>query len=188
MEYEARVMVDEHHYCLIKEDKLAENKPHQDITNENIYFDDKSYYLTNHHMVLRIRTINHKTHEMTLKIKGDNGDIEINVPMSEEEYKNTVSLEKIDNPVTEELIKRGIAPSSLSVVAQLSTYRTEIDYGTYLLVVDKNYYNGKIDFNIEVESTSKEAAEKYLKKIIKPYDIPYKKDYISKSRRAILKL
>ena len=189
MEYEARVMVSEHDYYQVKEEMLSKNKPHKDLVNENIYFDTKDLFLTNNHIVLRLRTIDRINHELTLKIKGDNGDIEINNPVNEEEYKAIIKSEQISTPnILEELKKRKIDPKKLGVVAQLLTYRTEIDFGTYLLVIDKNQYNGKIDFNIEVESTSKEDAVKYLKKVIKPFDIKYKKDYISKSRRAILKL
>ena len=70
----------------------------------------------------------------------------------------------------------------------LKTKRLEVNFEDYLLVIDKNFYNNKIDFNIEVESTSRELAQKYLIETISKYGITYKKDYVSKSRRAILKL
>ena len=189
MEYEARVMVSEEDYYLIQEAKLEEGKPVKHLVNENIYFDNEERYLTNHHIVLRIRTIDSKEHELTLKIKGQDGDVEITTILDQEQYLATLKDEIIkDENIINELKKRNIDHTNLHIVAQLLTYRTEIDYDKYLLVIDKNQYNGKIDFNIEVESTSREDALKYLKKIIKPYGVQYKKDYISKSRRAILKL
>ena len=67
-------------------------------------------------------------------------------------------------------------------------HRMEVEFDDHLLVIDKNFYNNKIDFNLEVESTSRKLAKEYLEKVISKYGITYKKDYISKSRRAILKL
>ena len=87
MEYEARVMIDEKTYHLFKEAKIKESLSYHYIKNENIYFDNDDLYLTHHHMVLRIRTIDDKNHELTLKIKGENGDIEITSPLGEKENK-----------------------------------------------------------------------------------------------------
>ena len=183
MEYEARVMIDEKTYHLFKEAKIKENPSYRCIKNENIYFDNDDLYLTHHHMVLRIRTIDDKNHELTLKIKGENGDIEITSPLGEKEYQS-----RDISSIKEELDKHNIDISLLHEVSTLVTERIEISHDKYLLVIDKNFYNNKVDYNIEAESSSRKEAEKYLLEETKPFNIEYKKDYVSKSRRAILKL
>ena len=185
MEYEARVMIDEKDYKLISAKTLNSGGICRVFTNKNIYFDTEDLYLTNHHMVLRIREIiSNESHEkeLTLKIKGEDGDKEItrNLKLDEEYI--------LDEEINKELSNRGADVSKLEKISALTTERIEVPYSDHLLVIDKNYYNEKIDFNLEVESTSRELAKKYLLDFIKEYDIEYKEDYISKSRRAILHL
>ena len=185
MEYEARVMIDENSYQQISAKVLNSGGICRVFTNKNTYFDTQDLYLTHHHMVLRIREIISKeSHEkeLTLKIKGEEGDIEITRELNlNEEY-------LFDEEIKKELSNQGVKVSRLEKITTLTTERIEIPYDDHLLVVDKNYYNDKIDFNLEVESTSRELAKKFLKEFIVEFGIEYKEDYISKSRRAILHL
>ena len=185
MEYEARVMIDENSYQQISAKTLNSGRICRVFTNINTYFDTQDLYLTHHHIVLRIREIISKEiheKELTLKIKGEYGDIEITRKLKIEEECI------IDEEINNELSNRGVDVSKLEKITTLTTDRIEVPYEYYLLVIDKNYYNDKIDFNLEVESTNRELAKKYLLEFIKEYNIEYKEEYISKSRRAILKL
>lgn len=189
MEYEARVMIGESEYLKIKEEYLNIGRICREFTNKNTYFDSPDLYLTHHHMVLRIREINDLEKELTLKIKGEDGDIEITHNIeSEEEYQKLLSGNISNLDIEKEISSRGGDIKSLGVITTLTTERVEVEFDDHLLVIDKNFYNNKIDFNLEVESTSRELAKKHLEKVISKYGIAYKKDYISKSRRAILKL
>ncbi len=187
LEYEARVMITENQYSQIV--KSYADAKHKECTNTNHYFDYANLYLTDNGMVLRVRNINDKKYELTLKIKGENGDKEINHPLTSKETQYILETNIIpDCNVKDELSKRNIDLSKLTQVTNLKTERIEICYPEYLLVIDKNYYRNKVDFNIEVESTSKKSAENYLNQIISQFNIENKKDYISKSRRAIYNL
>ena len=189
MEYEARVMIGESEYLKIKEEYLNIGRICREFTNKNTYFDSPDLYLTHHHMVLRIREIDDLEKELTLKIKGEDGDIEITHNIeSEEEYQKLLSGNISNLEIEKEISSRGGDIKSLGVITTLTTERVEVEFDDHLLVIDKNFYNNKIDFNLEVESTSRELAKEYLEKVISKYGIAYKKDYISKSRRAILKL
>ena len=189
MEYEARVMIGESEYLKIKEEYLNLGQICREFTNKNTYFDSPDLYLTHHHMVLRIREIDGLEKELTLKVKGENGDIEITHNIeSEEEYQKFLSGNISNSKIEKEIANRGGDINSLCVIATLVTERMEVEFDDHLLVIDKNFYNNKIDFNLEVESTSRKLAKEYLEKVISKYGITYKKDYISKSRRAILKL
>ena len=189
MEYEARVMIGESEYLKIKEEYLNIGRICREFTNINTYFDSPDLYLTHHHMVLRIREIDGLEKELTLKVKGEDGDIEITHNIeSEEEYQKLLSGNISNLDIEKEISSRGGDIKSLGVITTLTTERVEVEFDDHLLVIDKNFYNNKVDFNLEVESTSRELAKEYLEKVISKYGIAYKKDYISKSRRAILKL
>ena len=189
MEYEARVMIGESEYLKIKEEYLNTGRICREFTNKNTYFDSPDLYLTHHHMVLRIREIDDLEKELTLKVKGEDGDIEITHNIeSEEEYQKILSGNINNLEIEKEISSRGGDIKSLGVITTLTTERVEVEFDDHLLVIDKNFYNNKVDFNLEVESTSRELAKEYLEKVISKYGIAYKKDYISKSRRAILKL
>ena len=189
MEYEARVMITENQYSLVKDFYLKSGKECHQMVNINYYYDDDKLSISNNHHVLRLRSVDDVKHELTLKIKGENGDVEINKPLTSNEMESL--LEQI-NISDVEIMKRlkdiEVDPANLKLVAKLKTERIEIQENDYLLVIDKNYYNNKIDFNLEVESTSKIDAIEYLKSLISQFGIEYKKDYISKSRRAIYNL
>ena len=189
MEYEARVMVSESEYLKIRDDYRKIGGICREFTNKNTYFDSPDLYLTHHHMVLRIREIDDKEKELTLKIKEKDGDIEITHKIENDDKYQKLLSGDIDNPeIIKEISARGGDINSLGVITTLTTERVEAQFDNYLLVIDKNFYNDKIDFNLEVESTSRGLAKQYLENIISKYGITYKKDYISKSRRAILKL
>ena len=189
MEYEARVMISESDYRKIYDRFLNSGGICRVFTNKNTYLDTPDLYLTHHHAVLRIREIDDIEKELTLKIKGEKGDIEITHQIKDEqEYQELLKGKITDKEIIKEIELRGGNVSTLKVVATLITERMEVPFFTHLLVIDKNYYNDKIDYNLEVESTSRIEADKYLKVLTSEYNIEYKEDYISKSRRAILKL
>ena len=189
MEYEARVMISASEYEKIKVDYLNSGRICREFTNKNTYFDTPDLYLAHHHMVLRIREIDDVDKELTLKIKEEKGDVEITHKIDNELEFNSLLKAKFKDPqILQEISSRGGDINALTLITTLITERIEVEFDDYLLVIDKNFYNDKVDYNIEVESTSRELAEHYLKEIISPYGIAYKKDYISKSRRAIFKL
>ena len=180
MEYEARSMLSKSQY----EDLVSflSDKPHQDILNKNIYLDTPEIFLLQHHLMLRIRIINQNQKELTLKIKESTGDLEINEPFIEEKYNGLK-----EGKILDELVKRDIDINRINVVGELVTERKEYPFDGYLVVLDKNIYNDIIDYNIEVESISKIEAINHLNEIGKKFNISYQKDYISKSRRVVLK-
>ena len=67
MEYEARVMVDENQYLKIRDFYLSRHPNYHQLVNKNIYLDTADLYIVHHEMVLRIRVIDEKEKELTLK-------------------------------------------------------------------------------------------------------------------------
>ena len=171
IEYEERVLIKEADYLKILEDIKRDNVPFISSYIENIYLDSDDHFIKENKMAFRIRTINHKEQELTLKRKNkDNSCVEINE-----------TLDK--HPLIDKALNNRF--SEFHEIARLATERVEVQYDDYLLVVDKNYYHGIIDFDIEIEANSQQKALEIIKNYCKKYDLTYKPDYKSKSHRAI---
>lgn len=189
LECEARVMIDEKTYVEMKDFYLSKAKSYKSFTNKNIYIDTEGLYLVNHHMVLRIREIDESKAELTLKVGGNNGDTEYNYS-----FKNAAELDyfikNLDIPydkIKEALLENNIDLSKLKIITTLVTERIEIPHRTYLFVIDKNYYDDIIDYNLEVEADSLAKAIRNLNRLGKLFNVKYKKGYVSKSHRAVLR-
>ena len=189
MEYEARAMVSEKQYLDILQYYSKTKKEKRQSVNFNTYYDYLSLALTDNHIVLRTRSISNKDYELTLKIKGAKGDTEFNRLLTSKEYE--LMRKKVELPdcqIKYELIQKGIDLSRLTLITDLKTERYEVFYKKYILVIDKNYYRGRVDYNVEVETSSKKDAIKLLNKKFKNFGVSYKKGYVSKSKRAIYNL
>ena len=189
MEYEARVMINEEQYLNIRSHYLSSGLAYEKIVNENYYFDTEDLVLTNSHKVLRVRKINDEKYELTLKIQGSNGCVEINHYLTDKEKEQMMNEGIISyQPIIDKLKEYGVDPSSIKFITELKTERLEVKLNDGLLVIDKNYFRNRIDYNIEVESDSEIHAKTLLLSIISPFGVEYKKDYINKARRAIYNL
>lgn len=188
-EYEARLMLNEEQYSSLLSHYKNMNLKKRELTNLNSYFDTEELTLTELNMVLRTREINTDKYELTLKVKEDQFDKEYNLPISKEEYQKLKdNFELKESKIKDILISFGIDINKIKFITDLLTYRLEVTFPNYLLVIDKNLYRNKVDYNVEVESTSREDAIKYLNESVKYLNIEYKKGYIYKSRRALLDL
>ena len=161
-EYEARVMVSESQYEQILSRYSKSYKPKEYIKNVNVYFDYEDLYLTLHHIVLRTRMIKENEYELTLKIKGECSDLELNHILTKDEYesmKKKVVIPK--SPILDKLNELNVNINRIKLITELKTDRLEVQYKKHLLVIDKNYYGDMVDYNVEVESYSKKAAKRY---------------------------
>lgn len=169
LECEKRVMLNFEQYQHLLAEYMAKDPRFSFLEIENTYLDDKKGSIHTAHNVLRIRKTNGKDEELTLKIKGDNGDIEINETVSHHP--------EIDREL-------GISFSEFHPIVSLRTNRLEAHIDDYLVVIDQNIYNGIIDYDLEVEADSIAKAEKVILEICNKHNIEYKKEYLSKSARA----
>ena len=187
-EYEARSMISEEKYFEIASDFYRRNPHLKVIVQKNQYFDTEDLYLTNHNIVLRIR-VNSRGAILTLKIgNGEHEAKEISQKISYFQHK--ALIEKSHFPkgqVKLSIMGMGIPTQSVKYICDVKTKRTQIDGEGYNYCVDENEYRGIKDYNIEVESHSVEDALKRLKELAKQYNFEITKDYVVKSKRAILK-
>ena len=186
MEFEKRVMLSEEQYFKLVSHYLRINHRYPFIHQTNYYFDTDEMSLRKEHTVLRLRRITHKGNELTLKIKGENGDQEITQDLSIKATHDLLKKNKFSSSeVTDALIKRyGNSLNVYHLVAELSTRRLEIKEDDYLVVIDKNEYNGITDYNLEIEASNKKRAEEVIHDFCKRFDITYGDKYKGKSTRV----
>lgn len=181
IEAEDRCLINKEQYNRIFNDyKNSQNATF--LTLINHYFDDENLSIRNSHQMLRIRSTNDKDYELTLKVKGNNGDLEINEPLSKEEVNHI--LETLEFPDGE--IKERISIfKNIKYITTLITERLEVNIENYLFVIDKNKYADIIDYNIEIEAENIKKARQLMLAYCDKYNLLYSPNYESKSRRAI---
>lgn len=187
-EFEARVMLTEEEYLNIVSSLLKMFPNAHFLQNSNLYYDSDDLYLRKNHINLRVRVINDVASEITVKIKGLNGDDEINDKLTKKEL-NLLVNDGIfpEGNVKNYLLGLSYPLSNYHYITTLNTRRLEIKFEDHLLVVDKNTYSGIIDYNLEVEANDDiVTANKKLKDYINKYNLSLKNQkYLGKARRAV---
>ncbi len=187
-EFESRVMLTEHEYLDVVSHFMKIYPNNHFLQNNNSYFDTNDFFLKNRHITLRVRTINDVRSELTLKIKGENGDIEINDDISFKEME-AVMKNKIfpDGNVKNYLLSLPIPLSDYENIVSLYNRRLEIQFDNHLLVIDKNEYNGIVDYNLEIETKDDiNLANKLLSEYIQKFNLSLaKQKYQGKAHRAL---
>lgn len=187
-EFESRVMLTSEEYLNIVSHFMKLYPNHHFLQNNNDYLDTKDLFLRNNHITLRVRTINDVRSELTLKIKGNNGDVEINDDISFKE-KETLLKERVfpEGDVKRYLLSLPIPLSDYENIVSLYNRRLEIQYDDHLLVIDKNEYSGIIDYNLEIETKEDiNLSKKLLGEYIKSFNLSLaNQKYAGKATRAI---
>lgn len=187
-EFESRVMLTEQEYLDVVSHFMKLYPNNHFLQNNNNYFDTNDLFLKNRHITLRIRTINDIRFELTLKIKGLNGDEEINDDLSFKE-KEAIIKDKFfpEGNVKRYLLSLPIPLSNYENIVSLYNRRLEIKFDNHLLVIDKNEYNGIIDYNLEIETKDDiNLANKLLNDYIKQFHLSLaNQKYHGKAHRAL---
>ena len=188
-EFESRVMLTFDEYMNVVSFYMKLYPEQQFLQNTNIYFDSDDLFLRKNHITLRIRTINDVKCELTAKIKGENGDQEINDDLSFKEMDTLINQGQFpEGNVKKFLLSLSYPLSSYKQIVTLYNRRLEIKYDDHLLVIDKNIYNDITDYNLEVEaekdiSVAKEKLANYIQKF---HLTLFKQKYVGKAHRAIM--
>ena len=90
-EFETRLMLNEEQYFFIVTYYMNLYPNKKFLQNTNIYYDTDDLYLRSQHITLRLRIINDVKSELTMKIKGLDGDEEINDGLSPNEADSLVN-------------------------------------------------------------------------------------------------
>ena len=187
-EFERRVMLTEQEYLNIVSHFMKLYPEQHFLQNNNYYFDTKELSLRKRHITLRIRTINEVRAELTLKIKGFDGDEEINDDITFFEMRTIMKERVFPNGNVKSYLLTLATPLSLyENIVTLYNRRLEIKLPDHLLVVDRNEYNGIVDYNLEVETEDNiKLAESFLNLYIKQFNLSLAdQKYRGKATRAI---
>ena len=143
-------------------------KNSEEIINKNFYYDDADESFKKIGAALRIRYTNKKT-EMTLKVKGNTQNVEINVPLDERYPKEPTVLPILPNEIIAELERMNVKIKTPMLIQKIETLRHEITLEEGLLVLDETtFINDVVDYELEFETKDYEtgliAFEKLLEK------------------------
>ena len=180
LEIEAKSWLDEDAYNRLIS-RFSLQKPY---IQTNFYLDSPSRLLKSKGASLRVRQKEDGL-ELTLKLDQDEGRIEMNAALSEDQFdaiKDGRFPESVPMRALEEL---GISAEELKILASLSTERIDIEIDDGLISIDKNAYGNTVDYEIECESSSMAKAEALLRSFLSQHGIPYRPNAISKQKRAL---
>ncbi|WNB90593.1 CYTH domain-containing protein [Bacillus sp. NEB1478] len=138
----------------------------------NFYFDTPDFHLKAHKSALRIRLKNN-SYTLTLKQQYEEHILETHQKLSEEIFTSLIKGGKLPagevNAVLENL---HIPLNEIRHLGELTTHRAEVSYEMGLLVLDKNHYLGKIDYELEYESTDYKRGKEVFLELLQANNIP----------------
>lgn len=179
LEIETKALISEKEYNHIL--SSCDNKSY---IQANYYIDDKNFSLSKQYG-LRIRFKNNK-YELTLKISAEEGKLEINQNITENDFLNYKNNHIFPiGEVKNKLSELNIEINSLFIFGEIITTRTDINYNGSLISVDKSTYSNVTDYEVECESTSLIKANNDLKSFLKEKDVDFKINHLTKLARLI---
>ena len=160
----------------------------KDVTQTNSYYDYEGL-LQEHKMPLRIRIVEGKdTGEITLKIPQSSLEVLEFIEVLPVEILNQYNNDKqftLPPSIQKALEEKGISLQSVMQTALLTTHRLEGELSeNEWLVLDESHYNGKVDFEMEMEVRSLELGEPVFLGILAKYNIE-RRQAESKIKRAL---
>ncbi|MCQ2742163.1 MAG: CYTH domain-containing protein [Bacilli bacterium] len=180
VEIEAKVLVSENNYQKL----VALFKDLPSYKQTNYYIDTENRVLKSKGVSLRIRTKKGQ-HELTLKKPIDEGLLEKNQNISEEEFEAYKLRGEFPNGEVEDFLKSlCVNTKDLYIITHLTTTRTDVSYEGGLLSIDKNEFSNQVDYEVEFEYSDKDGAENILRGLLERNGIPVSFNKISKTGRA----
>lgn len=150
----------------------------------NIYIDSPDRILHQNKLSLRIREKDNK-HEMTLKTKLNEGRLEQNIYISNDQFEDFKKGIFPENAIKNAILDKGIDLNSLGIIGSLTTKRVDAPYKGGFLSIDMNTYGNNVDYEIELEHSSMEDAVRHLKGLLEENGIEFKENHVTKTSRAL---
>lgn len=181
IEIEAKVLLSKQDYQKI----LTNIKFNEDVKiQENYFLDSPSRILKKYNIIIRLRQ--RDGFKLTLKAPLSEGLLEKNQIIDEKEatalIKNNI-FPKGD--IYDFLEMLHIKVEDLKILASLTTERKESTYENYPINISKNTYGKKVDYELEIDSDSKQKSEELIKSLCNKLNITFKLNNLSKENRAI---
>ena len=169
IEIEFKNLLTENQYDALYEKYDLSNS--EEIINKNFYYDDADESFKNIGAALRIRYTNKKI-EMTLKIKGETQNVEVNVPLDERYPKEPTVLPILPNEIIAELERMNVKIKTPMLIQKIETLRHEVALEDGLLVLDKTtFINDIVDYELEFETKDYETGLDAFEKLLEDNNI-----------------
>ena len=189
LEFEARTIITKEEYEKLLGFYVQEYPSHKNTDQKNIYLDTKDQQIEKLGNVLRIRSYKDKRPtKLTYKFKSPSNKCDEEVTQVIDITTELKLLQGGLLPNGE--VKNALAASNISTdkfyfFGEIKTHRFEIFEGKNTIVIDQNEYHGVVDYNLEVESDSRDNAEAILKNICSSFGIKIEREPSTKSQRTI---
>ncbi|MDO5079359.1 CYTH domain-containing protein [Streptococcus minor] len=144
------------------------------VIQTNYYIDTPHLDMKKHRFSLRIRLLP-DAGELTLKCPQDVGNMEYNQFLSLEETKDLLETFQLPKGHIHDLVTATQIPiSQLQIWGQLTTKRYEKEVSFGLMALDENSYNGKRDYELEVEVKDAEEGKISFDFFLKKHSVKFK--------------
>lgn len=163
---------------LLQSEFLNQEDPDK-ITQTNYYFDTEYSDLKKQGAALRMRTSS-SFREITLKSPSDGYLMETNLSLDKETASSILQNKKISlsaDIFSNEKVDLKDIPKNASfhLFNSMSTERFEKGEDIHLLVLDKTTYpNGKVDYELEVESKDEKKGKEFFQSFLEKHSIPHR--------------
>lgn len=145
--------------------------PEDGVMQTNHYFETPDFSMKDNRIALRIREKNGEF-KLTLKEPHPEGLLETHADLSTEEAMSWIAGNPVSKEaISEQLHRHGIDETKLSFFGSLTTLRREAEYNNVQIVLDYNVYNNLVDYEFELEASSKKDGEEAFQSILKQHDI-----------------
>ncbi|MBY7143118.1 CYTH domain-containing protein [Virgibacillus sp. NKC19-3] len=145
--------------------------PEYSQTQTNYYFETTDFALKKNGCALRIREKN-GVYQLTLKEPHKDGLLETHDSLTKEEVRNWMQGNIIAKThTTKQLKNKSISTQNLHYYGRLTTKRHELKNANIVIVLDYSTFNGKEDYELEVEATSQEIGIQAFESLLKEHDI-----------------
>ena len=184
IEIEAKVLINEDDYNRVL--KFYKKEELQKVTQLNYYIDTDDLLLKQFGIGLRIRQKDFFV--LNMKAPLQEGLLEKKESISEKEFDNFINNGVFPNgSIKNLLLMFGVDITKLKIQTTLKTERIVIENfsDNEVFAIDKNYYNGLIDYELELEGTSLERAKNSLKEKCEELNIDFVENAKSKQVRAM---
>ena len=109
---------------------------------------------------------------MTLKVKGETQNVEINVPLDERYPKEPTVLPILPNEIIAELERMNVKIKTPMLIQKIETLRHEIALDEGLLVLDETtFINNIVDYELEFETKDYETGLVAFEKLLEENNI-----------------
>jgi uncharacterized protein YjbK len=145
--------------------------PHGFFEQSNDYLDTPDFMLKKRKYALRIRHVDGKN-DLTLKQPQRAAVLETHQLLSDEESRSLIESGVLpDGEVGHALSRAGLRPNRLALLGTLTTQRAEIPYEGGTLFLDRSFYLGVQDYELEYEAQDADSGKRTFLRLLHAYGI-----------------